>query len=74
MISCKLEQIGDRFALVLDADDVARLSLRVGETVHLEEDATAHLHIVERESFAEDVHARGRAFLRRYHRSFDRLS
>lgn len=74
MISCKLEQIGDRFALMLDAEDVARLNLRIGETLTLEENGAGAPHIVERESWAEDTHARGRAFLKRYRRSFERLS
>lgn len=74
MISCKLEQIGDRYALMLDADDVARLNVRVGDTLHLEEGGHGPPQIVERESWTEDAHARGRAFLKRYHRAFDQLS
>jgi hypothetical protein len=32
------------------------------------------VQIVERETWAEDTHARGRAFLRRYRRTFEQLS
>lgn len=71
MISCKVEQVGDRLALMLDPRDAERLNVRPGETVHVE---VAEAHRGERESWADDTHARGRALLRRYRRAFDRLS
>lgn len=74
MISCKLEQVGDRFALMLEAGDAERLNVKVGETLQLEIAGDGSAHLVERESWVEDTHARGRAFLKRYRRAFDRLS
>ncbi|HEX5262426.1 MAG TPA: hypothetical protein VFW13_02805 [Phenylobacterium sp.] len=74
MISCKLEQIGERLALVLDDDAADALGARVGDTVHLEPMREGVVQIVERETWAEDTHARGRAFLRRYRRTFEQLS
>ena len=71
MISCTLEQVGDRFALVLDEDAVQALNLRPGDTVQLEPLAEGRLRITE--TWVDDPHARGRAFLKRYTRSFSRL-
>lgn len=71
MISCTLEQIGDRFALVLDQDAAKTLNLRLGEAVQLELAAEGVLRVTE--AWAEDPHARGRAFLRRYRRTFAQL-
>jgi antitoxin component of MazEF toxin-antitoxin module len=71
MISCQLEQIGDRLALVLDPDVVQALNLRPGGTVRLEVAGDGVLRVaqVESESWTEDPHARGRAFLKRYTRT-----
>jgi hypothetical protein len=74
MISCKLEQVGERFALILDEAAVEALGARVGDIVRLEPAPNGVAHLAERETWAEDVHARGRAFLRRYRRTFDQLS
>ena len=74
MISCKLEQIGERLALVLDDDAADALGVRVGDTLHLEPTREGVVQIIERETWAEDTHARGRAFLRRYRRTFEQLS
>ena len=68
MISCKLEQVGERLALVLDEDAVQALNVRVGDILHLEPAPTGALQVVERETWAEDTHARGRAFLKRLNR------
>jgi antitoxin component of MazEF toxin-antitoxin module len=73
MISCKLEQVGEFVALVLDDDAMAALNVQVGDTVHLEPDEDGVLRRVARETWAEDSHARGRAFLRRYRRTVERL-
>jgi hypothetical protein len=70
MISCTLEQVGDRIALVLEKDAVKTLNLRIGETVRLDAGPDGVLRMA---GWADDPHARGRAFLRRYHRSFDQL-
>jgi len=74
MISCKLEQVGERLALILDEDAAEALHARIGDTLRLEPTAQGALQVVERETWAEDVHARGRAFLKRYRRNFDQLS
>ena len=70
MISCKFEQFGERLALVLDADAIETLNAHAGDTVHLDLAPGGVLHVVERETWAEDAHARGRAFLKRYRRNF----
>jgi len=74
MISCKLEQLGERLALVLDEDAVQALNVHVGDVLHLEPTPQGALQVVERETWAEDTHARGRAFLKRYRRTFEQLS
>jgi hypothetical protein len=74
MISCKLEQVGDRVALILDADALETLHVRVGDTLRLEPAAEGVLQLIARETAANDIHARGRAFLKRYRRTFDQLS
>ncbi len=74
MISLKLEQIGDRVALVLDEAALAALGAHVGDTLHLQPAANGALHVAVHETGAEDAHARGRAFLKRYRRTFDQLS
>jgi hypothetical protein len=71
MISCKLEQVGDRLALVLDPDAAKTLDLRIGEVVQLELAADRVLRPAE--GWADDPHARGRAFLKRYRRTFAQL-
>jgi len=71
MISCTLEQVGDRLALVLDQDAVRTLRLRPGDTVRLEPAGEGLLRISE--TWVEDPHARGRAFLKRYTKSFTQL-
>jgi hypothetical protein len=73
MISCKLEQVGRYVALVLDDDAIAALNVQVGDTVHLEPGDDGVLHLVAREPWTEDSPARGRAFLRRYRRTVERL-
>lgn len=74
MISCKLERIGDRLALILDADDLAALNARVGDTVNLEPASAGLVRVSVQEAWVEDAHARGRAFLKRYRRTFEQLS
>jgi hypothetical protein len=74
MISCKLEQVGDRVALILDADALETLHVRVGDTLRLEPSADGVLQVVAQETAASDIHARGRAFLKRYRRTFEQLT
>ena len=74
MISCKLEQVGDRLALVLDQDAIEALDLHPGDTVRLEPAAEGVLRLtLEEATWADDPHARGRAFLKRYRRTFAQL-
>ena len=73
MIALKVEQIGDRVAVVLTEDALKALHLAVGDTLQLEPNGDGSFHAVAREAWADDPHARGRAFLRRYNRSFARL-
>jgi hypothetical protein len=70
MISCKLEQVGDRVALVLDDTQCEALELNVGDTVRLERDGEGALRIAHSlaELRSEDPHALGRAFLKRLNR------
>jgi hypothetical protein len=74
MISSKLEQIGDRVALVLDAEALAALGAHVGDTLNLEPVSGEHVRVTVQETWTEDAHARGRAFLKRYRRTFEQLS
>lgn len=74
MIACKLERIGDRVALILDTDDLDALGARVGDTINLEPAAERVVRVTIQETWVEDAHARGRAFLKRYRRTFEQLS
>ena len=74
MIASKLERIGDRLALVLDARDLDALHARVGDTVNLEPVSEGIVRASVQETWVEDAHARGRAFLKRYRRTFEQLS
>jgi len=73
MIALKVEKIGDRVAVVLTEEALAALNLGVGDTLHVEPSRDGVLREVTREFWLEDPHARGRAFLRRYNKSFERL-
>lgn len=74
MIAAKLEQIGDRVALVLDAEALAALDARVGDTINLEPASERVARVTVQEGWVDDAHARGRAFLKRYRRTFEQLS
>ena len=74
MIAAKLEKIGDRVALVLDAEALTALNLRVGDTLSLEPALEGVVSFTIQETWVEDAHARGRAFLKRYRRTFEQLS
>jgi hypothetical protein len=75
MLALKVEKIGDRVAVILTEEAVDVLNAKVGGTLHLEPAADGHvLASVTQEVWVEDPHARGRAFLRRYNRTFDQLS
>ncbi|MEO8114340.1 MAG: hypothetical protein ABI655_08170, partial [Phenylobacterium sp.] len=61
----------DRVALVLDDDALTALGARVGDTVNLQPAEDSVVRVVIRETWLEDAHARGRAFLKRYRRTFE---
>ena len=68
MIALKVELIGDRAAVILSEEALAALHLSVGDTLQLEPSGDGAFNAVTREGWADDPHARGRAFLRRYNR------
>lgn len=75
MIALKVEKIGDQIAIILTAEAVDVLNAKVGGVLHLEPTADGHaIAAVTQEYWVEDPHARGRAFLRRYNRTFEQLS
>ena len=74
MIALKVEKVGDQVAVILTEEAIDLLNAKVGGTLHLEPTADGHvLAAVTQEVWVEDPHARGRAFLKRYRRTFDQL-
>jgi hypothetical protein len=73
MIALKVEKIGDRVAVVLTEEALGALNLGVGDTLCVEPSSDGVLREVTQEVWVEDPHARGRAFLRRYNKSFERF-
>lgn len=73
MIALKVEKIGDRIAVVLNEHALASLDVGVGDTVRLEPVREGVTLEGGHEPWIEDPHARGRAFLRRYNRTFERF-
>jgi antitoxin component of MazEF toxin-antitoxin module len=73
MIALKVEKIGGQAAVILTDEALAALHLSVGDTLQLEPSGDGAFSAVTREGWADDPHARGRAFLRRYNRSFSQL-
>lgn len=69
MIALKVEKLGDRLAVVLNEEAQAALRLKEGDTVHLEAPGAGAGGAF----WMDDPHARGRAFLRRYNKSFERF-
>ena len=75
MIALKVEKIGDQIAVILNEEALDILNAKVGGLLHLEPTSEGHvLAAVTREVWVEDSHARGRAFLKRYNRTFEQLS
>jgi hypothetical protein len=64
MIALKVEKLGDRLAVVLTEDALKTLHVSEGDLLCVETMAER-----DQPSWAEDPHARGRAFLRRYTRN-----
>jgi hypothetical protein len=74
MIALKVEKIGDRIAMILTEEALEVLNAEVGSTLHLEPAADGGVVVaVTQEVWLDDHHARGRAFLKRYTRSLERL-
>jgi hypothetical protein len=73
MIALKVEKIGDRVAVVLTEEAQKALHLNVGDTLQLAPSGDGTFQAVTLEGWVDDPHARGRAFLRRYNRSFSQL-
>jgi len=75
MIALKVEKIGDQIAVILNQEAIDVLNAKVGGTLHLEPTSNGHvLAAVTKEVWVEDPHARDRAFLKRYNRTFEQLS
>jgi hypothetical protein len=75
MIALKVEKIGDKVAVILNEEAIDILNARVGGVLHLEPTRDGQvLAAVTQETWVEDPHARGRAFLKRYNRTFEQLS
>jgi hypothetical protein len=75
MIALKVEKIGDQIAVILNEEAVDVLNAQVGGMLQLEPTSDGHvLAAVTQETWVEDPHARGRAFLKRYNRTFEQLS
>lgn len=73
MIALKVEKIGDQVAVVLTEEARQVLGVDVGGTLRLEPSPDGVLCSTTQEVWLEDPHARGRAFLKRYTRSLQRL-
>jgi hypothetical protein len=74
MIALKVEKIGDQVALILTEEALEVLNAEVGGVLHLEPAADRGAIVaVTQEVWLQDHHARGRAFLKRYNRTFQRL-
>jgi hypothetical protein len=73
MIALKVERIGDRVAVILTEEALLLLNVEVGGDLHVEPGRDGVIATVTREEWVEDRHARGRAFLKRYNRTFDVL-
>jgi hypothetical protein len=73
MIELKVERIGDQVAVVLTEEVLKALHLNVGDTLQLTPSSDGGLQAMGREGWIDDPHARGRAFLRRYNRTFARF-
>lgn len=73
MIALKVEQIGDQVALILTEEARELLHAQVGGVLHLQPSGDGVIAAAPQEAWLDDHHARGRAFLKRYNRTFERL-
>lgn len=70
MIALKVEELGGQAVVVLSEEALAALHLAVGDTLQLDIAADGTIHAETQPAWLGDPHARGRAFLRRYNKSF----
>ena len=73
MIALKVEKIGDQVAVILTEEAIELLNAEVGGVLHLEPSRDGVIASVTQEVWIDDPHARGRAFLKRYNKAFERL-
>ena len=74
MIALKVEKIGDQLAVILTEEALEVLNAEVGGVLHLEPAGDGGvLCAVTQEVWLDDHRARGRAFLKRYNRTFERF-
>lgn len=73
MIALKVEKIGDQVVVVLTEEALELLNAEVGGVLRLEPAQDGVIAAVTQEVWVEDPHARGRAFLKRYQKGFERL-
>jgi hypothetical protein len=73
MIALKVEKIGDQVALILTEEALELLNCEIGGVLRLEPGRDGVVAAVAQEVWIDDPHARGRAFLKRYNRAFERL-
>ena len=73
MIALKVEKIGDQVVVILNEEALELLNAEVGGVLHLEPSRDGVIAAVTQEVWIDDPHARGRAFLKRYNKSFERL-
>lgn len=73
MIALKIEKIGDQIAVILTDEALEVLNAQVGGMLHLEPAREGVFAAATQEVWIDDPHARGRAFLKRYNRTFERL-
>lgn len=65
MIALKVEKIGDQVVVILNDEAQEVLGAQPGSVVQVAAAVP--------EAWVDDHHARGRAFLKRYNRTFERL-
>jgi hypothetical protein len=73
MIALKVERIGDQVVVILNEEALDILNAKVGSVLHVEPSQDGVVAAVTQEVWVDDHHARGRAFLKRYNRTFERL-
>ncbi|THD81931.1 MAG: hypothetical protein E7812_03750 [Phenylobacterium sp.] len=73
MIALKVQKFGDQLAVILSDEALELMNAEGGVALHLEPTADGEvLCAITQELRADDHHARGRAFLKRYTRALER--